>query len=82
VKDIDSAIERQLEALAFPLLDSARRVGFLDNLAISLTCRFERSGEMKDIDFAIEQQLEAVAFTPPDSADLLKFLALIQLSFN
>ena len=68
VKDIDSAIERHLQAVASIPLDGLSRPDYLASLGRSYQRRFIRFGEMKDIDLAIKQHLEAVNSTPLKSA--------------
>ena len=67
-KDIDSAIEQQLEAVASTAPGSLDRAIYLNDLGNSYSKRFTHFGDVNDIDSAINQQLEAVASTLPNNA--------------
>jgi CHAT domain-containing protein len=67
IKDLNSAIEQQLEAVVSIPPNSADRSVVHTSLGNSYLCRFKRFGSMKDIDSAVEQQLKAAASIPLNS---------------
>ena len=81
-KDIDSAIERHLEAVASIRLDDSKRPEYLNDLGTSYGNRYLRYGEVKDIDLSIKYQLEAVASTPHESAKRAELLNSLGISYN
>ncbi len=69
MNDLQAAISKAEQAVSATLENHPYRVGYLNNLAIQLLDRYNRTGNIDDLQAAISIAELAVSATPEDHLD-------------